>query len=432
MAILEKIKNSKKCDLISLAGVILFASTSLWAIIASAVLGEATTFICTIVIVAIFVLFAIITWRVRISLLWVALAVGSFILFSCTNFFPSYMENPAYFVWFIIATLCAIGTTVFQILEKAKPEKKGLYCGITLVTVVIFGISVWGGNIGYVNGKTAPAQNEVWGVPNKYDSVECPEQGTVEYITYDTKAYSTDEHDVTKGAYVYLPYDYDENEQYDILYLMHGTGDDEAYWLVTYEYNKTMLDNLIYYGDINPVIVVTPTWYVEDVSEDDLDLLTYTFKDELRNDLIPTVESKYSTYAETTSSEDLITSREHRAFAGLSRGAATMWHSAYIGALDYFSMFGAFSGSLTTEEEFATAMEGEYANYSIQYLYNTSGSFDVLLSEHWQSFKTLLENDSRLVLGKNCSFDVFPMVYHSIDNWHIALYNALQLFFSVS
>ncbi len=44
-----------------------------------------------------------------------------------------------------------------------------------------------------------------------------------------------------KTAYVYLPYGYSEEKEYNILYLMHGTGDDEKYWLKTNPYNKTML-----------------------------------------------------------------------------------------------------------------------------------------------------------------------------------------------
>ncbi len=429
--ILEKLKEFKKCDLISGIGFILFAITSVWILIDIVLVGETVSFIAVSVIVALFTLFAVFAWLSRISLLWIPVAVGSFVVYSCTNF-AGKIENPAYIVWAIVACLAGVGSIVFQILEKAAPRKKGYGAAIAFIILAISGASVWGGNVSSVSSKTASAQHELWAVPDKYDATECPEPGTLETITYQTKAYSTDEHEVTKSAYVYLPYGYDENEQYDILYLMHGTGDDESYWFVTYEYNKVMLDNLIYYGDIRPVIVVTPTWYVDGVSEDDPDLLTYTFKDELKNDLIPAVESKYSTYAESTDAEDLIASRDHRAFAGLSRGSSTMWHSAYIGALEYFSIFGAFSGSLTTQEEFAATWTGDYADYDIQYLYNTSGSFDFLLKEHWNSFKQLLENDSRLVLGQNCSFDVFPMVYHHINSWHLALYNALQLFFPVS
>lgn len=39
-------------------------------------------------------------------------------------------------------------------------------------------------------------------------------------ISYDYTSDSRNE--ITKTAYVYLPYGYDETKQYDILYLMHG------------------------------------------------------------------------------------------------------------------------------------------------------------------------------------------------------------------
>ena len=49
--------------------------------------------------------------------------------------------------------------------------------------------------------------------------------GTVTQITYDSKDFVRDESDITKTAYVYLPYGYDENDtetRYNICYLMHG------------------------------------------------------------------------------------------------------------------------------------------------------------------------------------------------------------------
>ena len=143
------------------------------------------------------------------------------------------------------------------------------------------------------------ARDELWAVPAKYDEEEPKQAGTVEEIVYDTKAYATDERIVKKTAYVYLPYGYSKDKQYNILYLMHGTGDDEKYWLKTNPYNKTMLDNMIADGDIEPLIVVTPTFYVEDDCADDLDQLTYSFAKELRNDLMPEIESSYSTYAKS-------------------------------------------------------------------------------------------------------------------------------------
>ena len=97
------------------------------------------------------------------------------------------------------------------------------------------------------------ARDELWAVPAKYDGEEPEQAGTVEEVVYDTRAYATDGRNVKKSAYVYLPYGYSKDEQYNILYLMHGTGDDEKYWLKTNQYNKTMLDNMISDGDIDGV-----------------------------------------------------------------------------------------------------------------------------------------------------------------------------------
>ena len=228
--------------------------------------------------------------------------------------------------------------------------------------------------------------------------------------------------------------DYDEYSDAAIVVLSRAggeagdlaTGDDEEYWLKTNPYNKDMLDNLIYYGEIEPMIVVTPTWYVEDDCKGNLDPLTYSFKDELRNDLMPAVEGEYSTYAQSCDDAGFAASRSHRAFAGLSRGAVTTLHSVLNGCLDWFSRFGTFSGSRTPVEYFEEyACSEEQKGLSIDYWYLASGTFDFALSSQAEDYKAVLSIDSRLKEGENTSFDVFPMRYHSMGNWHLALYNFL-------
>lgn len=46
---------------------------------------------------------------------------------------------------------------------------------------------------------------------------------------------------------------------------------------------------------------------------------------ELLNDLIPAVESRYSTYAEDTTPVGIAASRDHRGFGGFSMGSVNMW-----------------------------------------------------------------------------------------------------------
>ena len=60
--------------------------------------------------------------------------------------------------------------------------------------------------------------------------------------------------------------------------------------------------------------------------------------EELANDLIPVVESRYRTYAETTDAAGLECSREHRAIGGFSMGAVTTWY-ALEHTLPFFKYF---------------------------------------------------------------------------------------------
>ena len=97
---------------------------------------------------------------------------------------------------------------------------------------------------------------------------ECEHKGEVVTLDYTAPAYAINEvlgrHEkLNKSVTVYLPYGYDETQQYDVLYLLHGTGGNNEYWLLK---EKTgiptvnVLDNLIDQGIIKPLIVVTPDW----------------------------------------------------------------------------------------------------------------------------------------------------------------------------
>ena len=175
---------------------------------------------------------------------------------------------------------------------------------------------------------------------------------------------------------------------------------------------------------------MTPTFYVEDDCADDLDQLTYSFlQKELRNDQCRLI--LLFTYAQNPADDKGFSkSRDHRAFAGLSRGAVTMYHSVLCQSLDYFSWFGAFSGSRTDRTAFEdTIQTGDFAELPIHYLYVASGNFDFALPGQVQDYQALLDIEPRLRSGVNTCFDVFPMRYHSMGNWHLALYNFLQKIF---
>ncbi len=412
----------------SLLGFIFTVVTSLIHIISYACYSSSVLFWCSFFTSFVMMLLAFCAWYAELPFFWVLLFAMQIVLCQLTNY-SRYFSNVLYIIQVITTVIIAVLHLFFHIKERQKRNQKSVYCIWSMAFSISILLSIWGGNIFAVKQKDGDAQIEIWAVPSKYDQAECQEKGIIESLEYLTKAYASDERKVKKRAYVYLPYGYDSEKTYNILYLLHGTGDREDDWLIQNHRNKIMLDQLIYHGDISPLIVVTPTWYVEDDCSDELDKLTYTFQLELKNDLMVAVESNYATYAKKCTKEGFIESRNHRAFAGLSRGSATVWHSGYNGALDYFSYFGCFSGFLTSKEEvFQGALSKEYASYDINYFYNSTGSFDFLAKEHLQGFSWLFENDPRLTKENSC-FDVFPMRYHSHGNWHIALYNFLQKIF---
>lgn len=395
-------------------------------------IGDARSLVAVTAFGAAFVLFGLFCWRARLPVLWAPAVAGCIVLHCCSNI-PGHVADLTYAFQGAVGMLgCFVGL-FFQIREKARPAFAWISLAAFLAVTAV-GLSVWLGSVAQVNAADGRARCEIWAVPDQYDETVCPEPGRVEELVYEARAYATDGRVLTKRALVYLPYGYTERKEYDVLYLLHGTGDDEEYWLRTNPQNKTMLDNLIYYGDISPLIVVTPTWYEvpngtweESVCEPLID----SFNEEFRNDLIPAVEGKYSTYAGGDLSADaLIASRRHRAFAGLSRGASATYRSALCGSLDYVSWFGAFSGCGTDAAYFEEHLRSEaLCGYPIDYLYNTDGTFDFALRDHMRDFEALLASESRLVPGENCGMDVLPMRYHSMGSWHIALYNFLQKIF---
>lgn len=407
--------------------------TAVYEVIHTAVLGHMTPVLTTLGIEISVLLIAWIAWKGHQPWWMVIPCAGCIVAFGYLNIAATGLYYAGLLVTAVICGIWALAGCFFlyRKMDKIAAFPK-LPATLLLAMMVIFGC-IWGCNVWSEKHQEGSAEHAMWAVPTCWDTEGDEAKGTIEEIFYTTYAYATDQREVTKSALVYLPAGYDESKQYNILYLLHGTGDDQYYWLQKFPYNKVMLDRLINAGEIEPLIVVTPTFYCEsDCTENfqELDRLTYAFKDELRNDLMPAVESKYSTYAETNDDAGFKASRHHRAFAGLSRGAVTTYRSAMCGALDYFASFGTFSASRISAEYYqAHAQSDELADYSIDYLYVATGNFDHGLPRQLKDYHAMLAIDSRLTFGENTSLDVFPMRYHSMGNWHLALYNFLQKIF---
>ncbi|CRZ34174.1 enterochelin esterase-like enzyme [Herbinix hemicellulosilytica] len=261
--------------------------------------------------------------------------------------------------------------------------------------------------------------------------------GTIEKITYQTKDYFGDESEITKQAYVYLPYNYDETKLYNVLYLMHGIGGSESEWGMTGEDSliKKMMDNLIYSGLIEPFIIVTPNGRsAADHSPTSNFNSFYVFGKELRNDLIPYIDKHYATYADyDDNGYDLTKSRDHRAMAGLSMGGMQTINIGLCECLDIISYFGAFSAAPTTYTASVISDKlKDFPDYNINFFYNICGTEDqIAIASASAAVNSLTQLTDKLSEGKNFIWQKVSGG-HTFDIWYLGFYNFANLVFKNS
>ena len=268
---------------------------------------------------------------------------------------------------------------------------------------------------------------------------EAVNKGRVEKFEYTTSTYDAENKELKKSAWVYVPYGYNENKKYNILYLMHGGGVTEDWWFKMFPETVTILDNMMEQNICEPCIIVTPCLYhcPEDVHTRD-ESRTENFRFELRKDLIPGIEKKYSTYADgDVSDANLVKTREHRAFAGLSLGSMTTYRAAFYNNFDLFSWYGPFSGCCgpfgNHDEEVQRICEtldkGEKEGLKLDYMFCCNGDADIAYAEHKDIMEKVLKKTDKLVPGKNYDFYLIPGGVHDMKAWQLDLYHALQIFF---
>lgn len=136
------------------------------------------------------------------------------------------------------------------------------------------------------------------------------------------------------GVAIYLPEGYtNSTNDYPVLYLLHGSGDDETGWL-TKGRVKAILDSLISIEQCLPMIVVMPNGYLEQtgiIAQERL-WMDASFEDNF-SQLIAWTEAHYRT----------INDKQHRAIAGLSMGGFHTMHTAAL-LNQSFDYVGIFSG----------------------------------------------------------------------------------------
>jgi enterochelin esterase-like enzyme len=171
---------------------------------------------------------------------------------------------------------------------------------------------------------------------------------------------------------VYTPPGYSKDKKYPVLYLLHGIGGDETEWQ-RFARPNVVLDNLLAEGKVTPMIVVMPNGRAQKNDRPGGNPFKSApafaaFEKDLLNDVIPTIEARYSVKAD----------REHRAIAGLSMGGGQALNFG-LGHLDTFAWVGAFSAAPNTKRPAQLVPDPASAKKKLKLLWVSCGKRDGLI-----------------------------------------------------
>ncbi|HTL06848.1 MAG TPA: alpha/beta hydrolase-fold protein [Chitinophagaceae bacterium] len=161
-----------------------------------------------------------------------------------------------------------------------------------------------------------------------------------------------------RRCFVYTPPGYMANNatRYPVLYLQHGSFEDETGWASQGKANL-ILDNLLAEKKARPMIIVMDNGYAFKPQETAADKAKpfSVFEQVMVEEIVPMIDANFRTQA----------NRQHRAIAGLSMGANQTMR-IIMNHLDIFSAIGAFSGTPNYPSDAAidaaTFLDGKFAN----------------------------------------------------------------------
>jgi enterochelin esterase-like enzyme len=210
--------------------------------------------------------------------------------------------------------------------------------------------------------------------PGPHDLRDVP-HGVLHVHRYGSKALNGK----SRGLTVYTPPGYDPaaEARYPVLYLLHGSGDDERGWTNAGLANL-IVDNLIADGKAVPMIVVMPNGHAVERRSREPNSNTKAFEADLLGDIIPLVEKSYRVKP----------GAENRAIAGLSMGGGQSW-AIGMGHPDVFSYVCPFSmGGSTAALDKIDISE---VNRRLKLLWIGCGRQDPLFSRSERLEKSLTE-----------------------------------------
>lgn len=221
--------------------------------------------------------------------------------------------------------------------------------------------------------------------PDPDDAIVQPREGIphgkLEMIEYESKTVGT-----TRKMNVYTPPGYTTDQKYPVLYLLHGIGGDETEW-ERFAKPDVLFDNLIADGKTVPMIVVMPNGRAQKNDRAEGNVMASApafavFEKDLLNDVIPTIQSRYSVQEE----------REHRALAGLSMGGGQSLNFG-LQNLDTFAWVGGFSSAPNTKAPAELIPEPDNAKKQLRLLWLSCGNQDGLISISQRMQRYLKEHD---------------------------------------
>ncbi len=272
------------------------------------------------------------------------------------------------------------------------------------------------------------------------------EQGRVELVQYQSKdRVSGGDDPVFKDLAVYLPYGYNEQEQYNVLILLHCAWADHRFWLVQDRDYATadgsiavsvpnMLDRMIEEGWCEPLIVVSPCIYLYDhqpsVAGNDYDYLQ--FSREFGLDLLPFLAENYSTHASDGSREALSAAREHFGLLGASFGAYAEYISVIGRNFDLAAWY-TFCGGGAIDPGWLTDCWAENGtrDLPLRLLYISEGEYDDRYAPESSYYNLLYfgENVGGPFSTENVRYTLIRGWGHEDHSYLVGLFNTLQLFF---
>lgn len=231
-------------------------------------------------------------------------------------------------------------------------------------------------------------------------------QGTIDTVQYQSTTVGT-----TRKAVVYTPPGFSTNQQYPVLYLLHGIGDDEQSWQRRAN-AKAILDNLIADGKAVPMIVVMPNGRAQPndrVEGNGMGSMPAfaTFERDLLVDLIPFIEGKYP----------VKTDRENRALAGLSMGGGQSLNFG-LAHLDRFAWVGGFSSAPNTYQPAQLLPDPARATQMLKLLWVSVGDQDGLFSVSQRTHAYLKDNNVPHIWHVDSGGHTWPV--WSNDLYHFA------------